>query len=200
MKKVSHTEIILKLWRDGFSVNDGEIRSYTDPINREFLESIKKGEIPQELIHQARGSEVHLNMEDHRHEEFVRLRPKLQPFTGKGHTLGRPTPSAVGTSSTEKVDEKDMKEKEETAKTSTNVDRSQPVTNIQIKLADGTRLLGEFNHSHTVADIRRYIIAYPFFNIFNTGHCGIVKVNSINQKYFYCIEYNNCYNNSIFLN
>lgn len=42
-RRISHTEITLKLWRDGFSVNDGEMRAYSDPINKEFLESIKKG-------------------------------------------------------------------------------------------------------------------------------------------------------------
>ena len=28
---------------------------------------------------------------------------------------------------------------------------------IQIRLADGSRLSGRFNHSHTISDIRRYI-------------------------------------------
>lgn len=37
-----------------------------------------------------------------------------------------------------------------------------PITSVHIRLADGTRLVAKFNHSHTVADIRRYIIAYPF--------------------------------------
>jgi len=32
------------------------------------------------------------------------------------------------------------------------VDESQPVTSLQLRLADGTRLVARFNHSHTVAD------------------------------------------------
>lgn len=37
-----------------------------------------------------------------------------------------------------------------------------PTTRLQIRLADGTRLVATFNHGHTVGDVRRYIIAYPF--------------------------------------
>ncbi|XP_010080995.1 PREDICTED: UBX domain-containing protein 2B-like [Pterocles gutturalis] len=36
-------QILLKLWRNGFSLDDGELRSYTDPKNAQFLESIKRG-------------------------------------------------------------------------------------------------------------------------------------------------------------
>lgn len=32
---------------------------------------------------------VQVNMEDHRHEDFKPTNPKIKPFTGKGHTLGR---------------------------------------------------------------------------------------------------------------
>lgn len=43
-----------------------------------------------------------------------------------------------------------------------DVDSSKPTTNIQIRLADGSRLVGTFNYHHTVGDIRSYINAYPF--------------------------------------
>lgn len=42
------------------------------------------------------------------------------------------------------------------------VDTSNPTTNIQIRLADGSRLVGTFNYTHTIGDIRRYINSYPF--------------------------------------
>lgn len=37
-----------------------------------------------------------------------------------------------------------------------------PTTSLQIRLVDGTRLVATFNQSHTIGDVRRYIIAYPF--------------------------------------
>lgn len=42
-------QVTLKLWRDGFSLNNSELRLYTDPANKDFLESVRRGEIPQEL-------------------------------------------------------------------------------------------------------------------------------------------------------
>lgn len=39
----SHTEVTLKLWKEGFSINDGAVREYADPANREFLESVRRG-------------------------------------------------------------------------------------------------------------------------------------------------------------
>lgn len=45
-------------------------------------------EIPIELRQQG-GSMVHVDLEDHRNEEFKRTVNKAKPFGGKGHTLGR---------------------------------------------------------------------------------------------------------------
>lgn len=36
-------QILLKLWSNGFSLDDGELRPYHDPPNAQFLESVKKG-------------------------------------------------------------------------------------------------------------------------------------------------------------
>jgi UBX domain-containing protein 1 len=42
-RRESHTEVILKLWKEGFSINDGAVREYADPANREFLDSVRRG-------------------------------------------------------------------------------------------------------------------------------------------------------------
>lgn len=81
--------ITLKLWQDGFTINDQELRSYNDPKNKEFLEAIKRGEIPMEIRQELQSGEVRLDMEDHRHEEYVPPKVKVKAFTGKGHMLGR---------------------------------------------------------------------------------------------------------------
>lgn len=57
----------LKMWRNGFSIDDGELRHYNDTANAEFLACIQRGEVPRELIAEAHGGEVNLNMEDHRY-------------------------------------------------------------------------------------------------------------------------------------
>lgn len=146
-------EVTLSLWQNGFSVNDGELRAYNDPRNEEFLESIRRGEIPMEL--RQGNAEVHLAMEDHRMEAYKpRARKVVRPFEGQGYTLGSPAPPVVGA-----CREEDKPANEAKAKEGLKLDTSKPLTNLQIRLADGSRLVGQFNHEHTVAQVRSYIVA-----------------------------------------
>jgi UBX domain-containing protein 1 len=39
------------------------------------------------------------------------------------------------------------------------VDESRPTTKLQLRLADGTRIAGIFNHDATIADLRRFVDA-----------------------------------------
>ena len=55
---------VMKMWKEVFNVDDGDIRLYNDPEHREFLASVMKGEIPQELRKEARGGDVTVGMED----------------------------------------------------------------------------------------------------------------------------------------
>lgn len=36
-------EMVVRLWKDGFAVNDEEFRSYSVPENQDFLDAIKRG-------------------------------------------------------------------------------------------------------------------------------------------------------------
>ena len=40
---VTQVDVVLKLWRNGFSIDDGNLRDYNDGDNRQFLDSIKRG-------------------------------------------------------------------------------------------------------------------------------------------------------------
>lgn len=148
--------IILKLWKDGFTINDSEIRSYDEAENRDFLDAIKRGEIPAEIRQQVQGAEVRLDMEDHRHESYVPPKTKVKAFSGKGHMLGSPSPATVGM--TVPADPADQAANEAQAKKELELDASKPTTTLQIRLADGSVVKAQFNLSHTVADLRRYII------------------------------------------
>lgn len=149
--------VVLKLWRQGFSINNGELRLYEDPVNKEFLNSIKRGEIPNELRQLAGTGTVDFELEDHRHEEFKKpAASKIQTFSGQGHTLGSPAPNVVTTEmppSNPETNEQNQKKATE----SITIDESQPTAMIQVRLADGSRISGRFNHSHTVSDIRQYV-------------------------------------------
>lgn len=47
---------------------------------------------------------------------------------------------------------------EQRATAQLNLIDSEPVTSVQIRLADGSRLIGRFNHTHTVGQLRQYLI------------------------------------------
>ncbi|XP_017776797.1 PREDICTED: NSFL1 cofactor p47 [Nicrophorus vespilloides] len=146
-------QVTLKLWKEGFSIDDGALRMYTDPANQEFLTSVRRGEIPTELRRDV--SEVHVSMEDHRMETFAKKSERFsrKAFSGQGHTLGSPTPPTIGAP----LDE-DRNVNESHARENLHVDSNQPTTNLQIRLADGTRLVGQFNHQHTIEQIRSFIV------------------------------------------
>ncbi|PVD33771.1 hypothetical protein C0Q70_05031 [Pomacea canaliculata] len=130
-QRPASVDMVLKMWQNGFSVDDGPLRGYDDEANREFLDSIRRGEVPSELVHLARGGEVNLNMEDHRQEEYVKPKTAIKAFSGQGHMLGSPVPAVVisnpssgdggGALSVSQV----------------SVDGSKPLTTLQIRLADG---------------------------------------------------------------
>lgn len=70
-----------------------------------------------------------------------------------------PSPATVGTSKA--MEEKDKLANEEEAKSAVSVDKNAPTTTVQIRLADGSRLVATLNNTHTIADLRRYITLYP---------------------------------------
>lgn len=149
----------LRLYREGFTVDDGPLRHYTDPENAEFLSCIRRGEIPSELSRGqgGPGGEVRLSLEDRRHEECPRTRKQNTPFSGKGHLLGSPTPATVGATAPLGASPDDRAANQRAAQDAVRVDPERPVTTVQFRLADGSRLTGRFNHSHTVGDLLQFV-------------------------------------------
>lgn len=111
-------------------------------------------EIPRELLQEAEGAEVNLNMEDHRHEQFVAPARARLAFVGEGHRLGSVTP----TLSRPVVPTPPREHTEKNAKEGVHLNEALPTTNIQIRLSDGSKLVAQMNHTHTVGDIRKYIV------------------------------------------
>ncbi|CAG9568654.1 unnamed protein product [Danaus chrysippus] len=144
----------LRLYRAGFVVDDGPLRLYSDPEHAHFLSCIRRGTIPPEL----RGhGEVKLSLEDKRHEECPRPASKHMPFGGKGHMLGSPTPPTVGATCPVAASGGDREANMRAAQNDVQLDDNAPITSVQFRLADGSRLTGRFNHSHTVADLARFV-------------------------------------------
>jgi len=152
--EVNHT---ITFWRNGFSVDDGPLRKYEDPANKEFLDSINKGVVPQEMAANAQpGTRFGTNLVDNRQQEYVPPpKPKMVAFSGSGNMLGSSTtPSAAAPPAAAPTTQASPAKPP-----SFSIDESQPQTSIQLRLADGTRMVAKFNLTQTVGDIRRFVEA-----------------------------------------
>ncbi|XVF26104.1 hypothetical protein REPUB_Repub13aG0271000 [Reevesia pubescens] len=143
-------------WTNGFTVDDGPLRRLDDPENAPFLESIRKSECPKELEPADRRSAVHVNLIK-RDEKCPEPEKKHQvAFQGVGRTLG-------SNSSTLAAPEPTISSTP--VNTAPNpspglvVDENLPSTSVQLRLADGTRMIAHLNLHHSVDDIRSLINA-----------------------------------------
>ena len=74
-------------YENGFVVDDGPLRSMTDPAQRDFLDSIKKGIVPQEIATTHPNAEVDVDLDDRSGEAYVE---KFRAFAGTGSRLVGP--------------------------------------------------------------------------------------------------------------
>ncbi|PVZ97505.1 hypothetical protein BB558_006538 [Smittium angustum] len=139
----------LNIWRNGFSIEDGELYRFDNPHSRALLESILKGQAPIHLLNVLPGQEVELRISKRDNEDYVPPSPKLVPFAGAGVRLGGISPLSIQgkpSGSVSKQDEEDIV-----------IDESVPTTQIQVRLSDGSRLTLKLNVTHTISDIKRAI-------------------------------------------
>ncbi|KAL6873454.1 hypothetical protein ACP4OV_013536 [Aristida adscensionis] len=137
-------------WSNGFTVNDGPLRSFDDPANSSFLESIKNSECPTELEPADGKSKVNVNLV-RKEEECPEPVKRVASFQGERRTLRTPSDAtSVGAASSTATATETM---------TITVDDSLPSTSLQIRFADGSRMVARFNTSHTIGDVRTYIDA-----------------------------------------
>ncbi|KAJ1986445.1 protein phosphatase regulator [Dimargaris cristalligena] len=148
----------LTFYRNGFVIADGPLMRYDDPNNQGHLEAINSGRAPLSLLNVRPGQPVEVRVAKRMEEDYVPPPPKKVPFSGQGQRLGSTLASVTPT-----VGSSSGSTSATTRAASTPspiaVDSSQPVTSVQVRLADGSRLVVKLNHTHTVADLRRYILA-----------------------------------------
>ncbi|KAF9584199.1 hypothetical protein BGW38_007251 [Lunasporangiospora selenospora] len=156
----------LTFWRNGYSIDDGPLMSYTDPANSEFLDAINRGMAPIKYLNIKPGQPVEMRVTKRMEEDYKETpKPKEapKPFGGVGNRLGSVTsPSSSGTPGAfpgAGASSSSSGGASAPIPRSLEIDNSQPVTSIQIRLADGSRMVARFNHTHTVNDIRGFINA-----------------------------------------
>ncbi|CDS08451.1 hypothetical protein LRAMOSA09813 [Lichtheimia ramosa] len=150
----------LTFWRNGFSVDDGPLFRYDDPANQTMLNAINSGRAPLSLLNVRHGQPVDVRVARKQDEDYVpppKAPPK--PFEGAGHRLGSPLPSSESSRSSTPGTFPASSSSTAPEEQPVTVDESQPTTQLQIRLGDGSRLVAKFNQTHTIGDIRRYIDA-----------------------------------------
>ncbi|CUA67318.1 UBX domain-containing protein 1 [Aspergillus nidulans FGSC A4] [Rhizoctonia solani] len=149
----------ITFWRDGFSIADGPLLKYDDPANQAILTAINSGSAPPSVLNVRVGQPVELRVAQRTQEEYRPPPPKpATPFSGSGNRLGAPTTAGEPSGSTSMPGAFTTPEPE-SIRTRFEVDSSLPMTSIQVRLADGTRLTCRMNLTHTVGDIRNFINA-----------------------------------------
>ena len=145
----------ITMYRDGFTVDDGPFRRLDDPANGEFLRSLAAGRTPKEMGLDKDGNaiqgDVMVGLVDKRGEDYGGGEGGgggsggggFAAFEGEGTSLGSSgTPAAEGGVITP-----------DGTATAPAVDESQPTTSIQVRLANGKRLIVKVNQTATVGDV-----------------------------------------------
>ncbi|GAA5850402.1 hypothetical protein JCM9279_001403 [Rhodotorula babjevae] len=157
----------LTFWQDGFSIEDGDLMDYDE--HRELLAAIQSGRAPLSLLKVKHDQQVELRIAERRGEKYVRQPPPPQgPFAGSGNRLGSEAPTFTASSSSSASMPGSLPAAAASSSSAPavtpsevkfEVDRSQPTTQLQIRLRNGDRMVATFNQTHTVGDIRSYINA-----------------------------------------
>ncbi|KAJ7487270.1 hypothetical protein B0H11DRAFT_1861078 [Mycena galericulata] len=149
----------LTFWRDGFSVEDGPLMRYDE--HEELLTAIHSGLAPPALLGVQPGQPVEVVVSKRTGEDYVAPR---NAWGGGGVRLGAPVPGDASDSTTVMPGTyesagagPDTSGASARAVEAPTVDEGQPVAQIQVRLADGGRLLARLNNTHTVADLRAAI-------------------------------------------
>ncbi|KAJ8355528.1 hypothetical protein SKAU_G00183220 [Synaphobranchus kaupii] len=143
-------EIVVRLWKDGFTVNDEDFRSYDEDENQQFLEAIKRGELPEELERRSEEGELEVIVQDMKELPYVPRKKSFHPFTGRGYRLGSVAPRVVARSPS-------LHEDGDPPIPLVELNDTQPITSLQIWLADGRRLVQKFNLSHRISDVQDFV-------------------------------------------
>lgn len=153
--------VTITFWKDGFSVtaadHAGELRSLEDPANREFLQHLNNGRVPPELSQIVGPGDVDVQLIDKKHEKYQKPKVEFKAFKGGGHKLGSdgPTYSQVQQQAVAAASAASST----SAAAAPPLDESRPVTSIQVRLADGTKLVAKFNLDALVGDLYEFVRA-----------------------------------------
>ena len=132
----------LKVYKNGFILNDGEFRDIKEPSNKKFMEDVEKGYIPKELSKKG-YTDLGIDMDDNRDSDYEPPveEKKFQAFSGIGQSV-----SCVSTEGLYVY-----------KNVSSNVNYLRPTCKINIRLFNGIIVNEDFNYCQTLRDIINYV-------------------------------------------
>lgn len=152
-EKVTRT---ITFWKEGFNVDDGDLYRYDDPKNQEYLEQLKVGKAPLSLLNVQMFQDVDVNVIkkiDESYHDNKKSKPRTFGFQGTGQRLGSPVPGeplnfeeTIATSTTETTGSENI---------TTPVEEGD--TSIQIRFADGSKIVKKFNSGDIVAVLFEFV-------------------------------------------
>lgn len=146
----------LHLWRDGFSIEDGPLRRYTDPQHAMDLQMIRSGRAPLHLMDAEQGQRCDVRLQQHE-EDWHQLPRIYRPFAGQGRRLGSPVPGDGSSSSLPaQAAPAPVAAAAPSSAASVNIDNSQPTVAIRFQMPDGSRLPARFNLTNTIGDLYEF--------------------------------------------
>jgi len=148
----------ISMYRNGFTVDDGEFRDLTSPENLAFIASLERGEVPRELQREQRAGEqrplhVDILLADHREEDYVAPPPPPYiAFSGQGAVLRRDPADAVASEanifSPELLLDVEI----------SPVDESKPTTTVQVRTIQGKKIRIKINQDATVYQLAAMVM------------------------------------------
>jgi len=142
-KPQEHT---ITFWQNGFTVDDGPLRTAEDPANAAFLEDVNRGRMPAELVGPDGNAESDVHLIDKSGEPYKPPPPTLKPFSGAGRSMRDEASASTAAAPPPPTAEEEL-----------TVDPGQPTTTLQIRLHDGSRKIVKANHTHTVLQLRQHV-------------------------------------------
>jgi UBX domain-containing protein 1 len=167
--KVKPAQLAITFYRNGFTTtvheagvkladapDRGPIRAYDDPAQKQFLDSINQGRVPNEFrALMQEGMHLDVNLVDKKSDDWSPPKgaPAAVAFTGHGQTLGSTSAASSSAAAAAKPATASGKP------AALTVDESQPTTSLRVRLLDGKQTVVKCNQSHTIAQIRAHVDA-----------------------------------------
>ena len=149
---VEDVQVKITIWSNGFSVDDGPVRNSEEPENKQFLDNLKTGNVPPEIVAKLKKDypgkipEVVFTLVDNSAKEYEVPKQTFQAFTGAGRSMASSSSSGPPTPAQQPVLGK-----------LPSLDDSKPSTSIQVCLPDGTKMTARLNLTHTIADLASFV-------------------------------------------